>query len=188
MGSRDVIRASPGSMDGMASPTLHEQQGRPDAAPDRAGVARRRAEPREHRADLRRSLGPRGLARRPWDPASGVDGQFDILVEGDRIARVAPRGKAGSKADVVDGEDGNDYIKGGSGDDIIIGGNDNDRIKGLGGENKREFDNFNMRVISISENALKNVGKGKGVRFIAPDTAVSPASPKTGASPARRSA
>ena len=46
------------------------------------------------------------------------------------------------------------------------------RVKALGGETKREFENFNMRVISISENALKNVGKGKGVRFVAKDTAI----------------
>ena len=37
------------------------------------------------------------------------------------------------------------------------------RIKALGGTTKREFKNFNMRVISVSENALKNVGNGKGV-------------------------
>ena len=43
------------------------------------------------------------------------------------------------------------------------------RVKGLGGETKREFKNFNMRVISVSENALKNLGKGKGVKFVAVD-------------------
>ena len=43
------------------------------------------------------------------------------------------------------------------------------RVKSLGGETKREFRNFNMRVINISENALKNLGKGKNVRFVAPD-------------------
>ena len=44
-----------------------------------------------------------------------------------------------------------------------------DRVRGLGGTTKREFDNFNMRVISVSENALEALGNGKGVRFIAPD-------------------
>ena len=44
-----------------------------------------------------------------------------------------------------------------------------DRVKGLGGETKREFRNFNMRVISISENALKSLENGKGVKFVAPD-------------------
>jgi hypothetical protein len=45
--------------------------------------------------------------------------------------------------------------------DVIVGYDakpgkaENDRVKGLGGETRREFDNFNMRVISISENALK---------------------------------
>ena len=43
------------------------------------------------------------------------------------------------------------------------------RVQGLGGETRREFKNFNMRVISISENALKSLEKGKGVKFVAPD-------------------
>jgi len=43
------------------------------------------------------------------------------------------------------------------------------RVKALGGETKREFKNFNMRVISVSENALKNLGNGKGVKFVAAD-------------------
>ena len=46
------------------------------------------------------------------------------------------------------------------------------RVKALGGKTKREFENFNMRVISISENALKNLDNGKGVRFVARDTAI----------------
>lgn len=35
------------------------------------------------------------------DPSSGIDGVFDILVEGSRIVKVAPGGKAGGKADSV---------------------------------------------------------------------------------------
>jgi phosphate-selective porin len=44
-----------------------------------------------------------------------------------------------------------------------------DRVEKLGGELKREFDNFDMRVISISENAVEHLGKAKGVKFVAPD-------------------
>jgi serine protease AprX len=43
------------------------------------------------------------------------------------------------------------------------------RVKGLGGETLRDFENFDMRVIRVSENALKGLGKGKGVEFIVPD-------------------
>ena len=35
-----------------------------------------------------------------------------------------------------------------------------------------KFKNFNMRVISVSENALKHLGKGKGVRFVAKDAPI----------------
>ncbi len=62
--------------------------------------------------------------------------------------------------------------------DVIVGYDakpgkaEKDRVRGLGGETKREFTNFNMRVISISENALKNVGKGKGVKFVVADQPV----------------
>ena len=59
--------------------------------------------------------------------------------------------------------------------DVIVGYDakpgqaEKDRVKGLGGEMKREFKNFNMRVISISENALVALENGKGVKFVAPD-------------------
>ena len=46
------------------------------------------------------------------------------------------------------------------------------RVKALGGKTVREFKNFNMRVISVSENALKHLDKGKGVRFVAVDSPV----------------
>ena len=60
-----------------------------------------------------------------------------------------------------------------------------DRVKGLGGETRREFKNFNMRAIRVSENALKGLANGKGVKFIAPDretfgmalTSISPSAP-----------
>jgi len=66
-----------------------------------------------------------------------------------------------------------------------------DRVKGLGGEIRREFDNFNMRVISVSENALTALKKGKGVRFVAKDSAIesfSAAARQTAGEPAAGSA
>ncbi|MBT8443014.1 MAG: S8 family serine peptidase [Gammaproteobacteria bacterium] len=59
--------------------------------------------------------------------------------------------------------------------DVIVGYDakpgqaERNRVKALGGKNKREFKNFNMRVISISENALKSLEKGKGVKFVVRD-------------------
>ncbi|MDH5456740.1 MAG: hypothetical protein OEY37_11745, partial [Gammaproteobacteria bacterium] len=49
---------------------------------------------------------------------------------------------------------------------------EDDRVKGLGGEMKREFENFNMRVISIPETALRHLGNGKGVQFVAKDAPI----------------
>ena len=46
------------------------------------------------------------------------------------------------------------------------------RVKSLGGETRREYKNLNMRVIRVSENALKNLERGNGVRFIARDREV----------------
>ncbi|MDH3621817.1 MAG: hypothetical protein OER91_13050, partial [Gammaproteobacteria bacterium] len=46
------------------------------------------------------------------------------------------------------------------------------RVNALGAETKREFKNFNMRVLSVPETALQHLGKGKGVRFVAKDAPI----------------
>ena len=62
--------------------------------------------------------------------------------------------------------------------DVIVGYKDKpnaaetNRVKSLGGEVKREFRNFDMRVISISKNALNALEKGNGVKFVVADEPV----------------
>ena len=46
------------------------------------------------------------------------------------------------------------------------------RVQSLSGETRREFKNFNMHVISISENALQALKNSKGVRFVVADQPV----------------
>ena len=62
--------------------------------------------------------------------------------------------------------------------DVIVGYDgrpgqaETDRVKGLGGDLKREFQNFDMRAISISENALQALENGNGVTFVVADQPV----------------
>ena len=76
---------------------------------------------------------------------------------------LVPFGAYAAKADKVDVIVGYDAKPGAA---------ETDRVKGLGGETRREFTNFNMRVISISENALSALENGKGVKFVVADQPV----------------
>ena len=66
-----------------------------------------------------------------------------------------------------------------------------DRVKGLGGETRREFRNFDMRVISVPEHVVDRLGNGNGVRFVAKDAPIesfSAAARQTAGAPAAGSA